>query len=244
MCNGTGDCAPALGSGGVGMADINRLGHDGSVLSRAYERVLIKSDEVREAATRFRDDRDSDEDGAVSGDEFGNLQRAAAVDRSSEGTVDEKEIRRMFSTESKLRTQARMVARIFANRDVDGDGVLSETELSAADGRHGKLDRDSDGSLTPAELRRALKKAVEIEEALDAASAGGSGTKVSTGGSGGDGLRTGPGQKRNFLFDVFGETELGRIEQRYRIGESEKGPGRDDEPPSALEKGPGFSRRA
>ncbi len=156
------------------MASVGGLDSGASVLARAYARLLsIDKTSSREAVAAFVSNRDESGDSALSSEELG-APVFARFDANADGLVDRSEVLRGFSIESREGTPAAMIARIVANRDVDGDSALSESELSLDAASFARIDSDADGQVSRLELRRALAEAIRLEEDVERSRSAGS----------------------------------------------------------------------
>jgi FXSXX-COOH protein len=214
------------------MASVGGLESGASVLARAYARLLaIDKTSSREAVAAFVSSRDRSGDSALSSEELGATPEVfARFDANADGQVDRSEILRGFSIESREGSPAAMIARIVANRDVDGDSALSESELSLGAAAFARMDTDADGVVSRLELRRALADAIRLEEELERArSAGGANagqpqTAPGSGGANGGAAAARVDLKARaklaYRYHDAEPTELGSIAARAQLLES------------------------
>jgi FXSXX-COOH protein len=213
------------------MASVGGLDSGASVLARAYARLLaIDKTSSREAVAAFVSSRDRSGDSALSSEELGATPEVfARFDANADGQVDRSEVLRGFSIESREGSPAAMIARIVANRDVDGDSALSESELSLGAAAFARMDTDADGVVSRLELRRALADAIRLEEELERARSAGSANAGQPQTAPGGGANGGAAAARvdlkaraklAYRYDDAEPTELGSIAARAQLLES------------------------
>ncbi|TWT50302.1 transaldolase/EF-hand domain-containing protein [Rubripirellula amarantea] len=121
---------------------------------------------------------DVDQDGTISSDEINNAVAALkTLDKDNDGSLSANELRPTMmgnrgggpggpggpGGREGMSRQGRggpeMVAKMFENRDADGDGKLSGDEIpEAMSGRLARIDADGDGSLSKEELTKAMSR--------------------------------------------------------------------------------------
>jgi hypothetical protein len=202
------------------MAVIIGLDNRGTPLARAYENVIANGSNLRSSALSMLSRYDQNDDGLLTPDELTvSTSTFRALDSSSDGAVDLTELRRMYSNESRLTTQGRMIQQIFAHRDVDGDGFLSREEFAGTALGYDRIDANRDGGVTPAEVRRQLKKFLDADEERGPSLSGGGGN-VQAGTLATPARAT---EKVAYLRGAFEASELGHSVQRRIVGAAEKG---------------------
>ena len=140
---------------------------------------------------------DADKDGKLSAEEIANAATALkTLDKNKDGVLDSNELAptRGAAGGNQGGRTSQMVERIMA-RDTDGDGKVSKEEAGEQMGRFfGRMDADSDGFVTKAEIENMAQQFGGGRRGAGGRGAGGGGGR---GGAGGGGRGAGPSTKEN-----------------------------------------------
>ena len=142
---------------------------------------------------------DADKDGKLSAEEIANAAIALkTLDKNKDGVLDSSELAPTRGPSGQGGAQggrtSQMVERIMA-RDTDGDGKVSKEEAGEQMGRFfGRMDADSDGFVTKAEIENMAQQFGGGRRGAGGRGAGGGGGR---GGAGGGGRGAGPSTKEN-----------------------------------------------
>ena len=100
--------------------------------------------------------RDQDGDGSLSIEEMSIPKEAfTKIDEDQDGLVDMDELKTFFP----MAELDRIATDIIAERDTNGDGLLTMDEVKMPDELFEKMDQNADGKLDKNELKNMLKKA-------------------------------------------------------------------------------------
>ena len=143
---------------------------------------------------------DADKDGKLSAEEIANAATALkTLDKNKDGVLDSSELAPTRGPSGQGGAQggrtSQMVERIMA-RDTDGDGKVSKEEAGEQMGRFfGRMDADSDGFVTKAEIENMAQQFGGRRGG--GGGRGGAGGGAGRGGAGGGGRGAGPSTKEN-----------------------------------------------
>ena len=141
---------------------------------------------------------DADKDGKLSAEEIANAATALkTLDKNKDGVLDSNELAptRGAAGGNQGGRTSQMVERIMA-RDTDGDGKVSKEEAGEQMGRFfGRMDADSDGFVTKAEIENMAQQFGGRRGG--GGGRGGAGGGAGRGGAGGGGRGAGPSTKEN-----------------------------------------------
>lgn len=94
-------------------------------------------------------DKDTDGDGALSIEEISMPDEAfAKIDKNEDGLADKEELKAFFP----MAQFDRMATDLIAEKDANGDGLLSMDEVNMPEEVFNKMDRNADGQLDKKEL--------------------------------------------------------------------------------------------
>lgn len=100
--------------------------------------------------------KDENEDGSLSIDEMSIPKEAfAKIDKDQDGLAGPEELKAFFP----MAEFDRIAANIIAEKDVNGDGVLSKDEVKMSNELFGKMDQNADGKLDKNEIADFASKA-------------------------------------------------------------------------------------
>ena len=145
---------------------------------------------------------DADKDGKLSAEEIANAATALkTLDKNKDGVLDSSELAPTRGPSGQGGAQggrtSQMVERIMA-RDTDGDGKVSKEEAGEQMGRFfGRMDADSDGFVTKAEIENMAQQFGGRRGGGGGGGRGGAGGGAGRGGAGGGGRGAGPSTKEN-----------------------------------------------
>ena len=119
--------------------------------------------------------KDEDSDGSLSFEEISIPKETfAKIDKNQDGLADPEELKAFFP----MAEFDRIAADIIAERDVNGDGVLSMDEVKMPDELFGKMDQNADGKLDKNEIADFASKASQQGQKAGKKGGGKGGTDI------------------------------------------------------------------